>query len=140
VADRERKRSLDESRQAGNEELTRSAEDLGAEPGTETGHAAPAATAATAATAETETWAEARAEMTADIDPEALTVMAEADAGMEASARGEFDANLARAQAGARQLAEQRARAQVVCGTHNAIAQDRSVSHSCQRIIADIYL
>jgi hypothetical protein len=50
--------------------------------------------------------------MTADIDPEALTVMAEAGADMEAAARSEFDANLARAQAGAEQLAEQRARAQ----------------------------
>jgi hypothetical protein len=50
--------------------------------------------------------------MEADIDPEVLTVMARAGAGMEASARSEFDDNLARAQAGAEQLAEQRAHAQ----------------------------
>ena len=64
----------------------------------------PAAEAAAGA------WPEARAEMEADVDPEALTVMAEADAEMTAISRSEFDDNLARAQAGAEQLAAQRAR------------------------------
>ena len=50
--------------------------------------------------------------MAADIDPEALTVMAEADAELAAISNSEFDDNLARAQAGAEQLAAQRARDQ----------------------------
>jgi hypothetical protein len=56
-------------------------------------------------------WPEAEASMGADIDPEALTVMATADADL-AAADAVFDDNLARAQAGAEQLAEQRARDQ----------------------------
>lgn len=51
-------------------------------------------------------WAEARAEMAADIDPEALTVMAEADADMAG-----IRANREAAAAAAEQHAEQRARA-----------------------------
>jgi hypothetical protein len=39
---------------------------------------------------------EAQAEMAADVDPEALTVMASADADMAAISRSEFDDNLAR--------------------------------------------
>jgi hypothetical protein len=46
-------------------------------------------------------WPEARAEMAADLDPEALTLMASVDADMAATGRSEFDDNLARAQAGA---------------------------------------
>jgi conjugative relaxase-like TrwC/TraI family protein len=57
--------------------------------------------------AETETLAEARAEMAADIDPEALTVMAEADTDMIV-----IRANREAAEAAAEQLAEQRAHAQ----------------------------
>ena len=53
-----------------------------------------------------------RAELAADVDPEALTVMAEADADMAAISHSEFDANLARDQAGAQQLAAQRERDQ----------------------------
>lgn len=64
------------------------------------------------AEADTGAWPEARDELAADVDPEALTVMAAADADMTAAARSEFDDNLARAQAGAEQLAEQRAHAQ----------------------------
>jgi conjugative relaxase-like TrwC/TraI family protein len=190
VADRERKRSLDEvnaARQAGNDELARSAEDLARrmdahrarlqvadaarleweeataakaeaarqaraeletrgparpeehkpqpaaeqrevqadEPAAAPEHDAQAGTTAgdgepepgqeisrPAVEAETGAWPEARGEMTADIDPEALTVMAEADADLGAAVRSEFDDNLARAQAGAEQLAEQRAHAQ----------------------------
>jgi hypothetical protein len=55
-------------------------------------------------------WPEARAEMAADVDPGALTVMASADADMTAISCREFDDNLDRAQAGAEQLAAQRAR------------------------------
>lgn len=62
--------------------------------------------------AETGAWPEARTGMAADVDPEALTVMAAADADINAISRGEFDDNLARAQAGAEQLAAQRARDQ----------------------------
>jgi hypothetical protein len=52
-------------------------------------------------------WPEAHAEIAADVDPEALTVMAEADADMTA-----IRANREAAEAGAQQLAEQRAHAQ----------------------------
>jgi hypothetical protein len=170
LADRERKRSLDEikaARQAGNEAQARAAEDLARrmdahrarlqvadaarleweEANADKAEAARQARAeletrgpasleehtpdATAqvrevqaddpaaamehdaqAKAETRAWPEARAEMAADIDPEALTVMAEADADIATAGRSEFDDNLARAQAGAEQLAEQRARVQ----------------------------
>jgi conjugative relaxase-like TrwC/TraI family protein len=76
------------------------AETSGPEPGREISRPAPAAEAGP------ETWTEARAEITADIDPEALTVMAEADADMTA-----IRANREAAEAGAAQLAEQRAHA-----------------------------
>lgn len=75
------------------------------EPGHQAGRPEPAAEAEAGA------WLEARAEMAADVDPEALTVMAEADADM-AAIDSRFDDNLARAQAGAEQLAAQRARDQ----------------------------
>jgi len=78
------------------------------------------------AEAETGAWPEAQAEMTADVDPEALTVMASADADMAAISRSEFDDNLARAQAGAEQLAAQRARDQA---ERDRAAIDEPVSH-----------
>lgn len=53
--------------------------------------------------------------MAADVDPEALAVMALTDAELEAVGRREFDANPARAQAGAEQLVAQRERAQTEC-------------------------
>ncbi|HET6190479.1 MAG TPA: MobF family relaxase [Trebonia sp.] len=55
---------------------------------------------------QTGAWAEARAEIAADVDPEALTVMAEADADMTV-----IRANREAAESGAAQLTEQRAHA-----------------------------
>jgi hypothetical protein len=65
--------------------------------------------------------------MAADVDPEALTVMASADADMAAISRSEFDDNLARAQAGAEQLAAQRARDQA---ERDRAAIDEPASHA----------
>jgi hypothetical protein len=64
------------------------------------------------------TWPEPQAEIIADIDPEALIVMASANADMAVISRSEIDDNLARAQAGAEQLAAQRA--------HNQAERDRA--------------
>jgi hypothetical protein len=68
------------------------------------GHADPAAEAEAGA------WPEAQAEIAADAG--ALTVMAEADAEMNAISRSDFHDDLARAQAGAERFVEQRARDQ----------------------------
>ena len=57
-------------------------------------------------------WPKAQAEMAAEVDPDALTVMASVDADMAAVDSSEFDDNLARARTGAKQLAEKRARDQ----------------------------
>ncbi len=56
-----------------------------------------------------EAWPEAQASMEADIDPDALTVMAKADADLAAIDDSTFDENLARAQADTKMLAEKRA-------------------------------
>jgi hypothetical protein len=77
--------------------------------------------------ADARAWPEARAEMAADVNPEVLTVMASADADMAAINHSEFDDNLARAQAGAEQLAEQRAHAQA---ERDRAAIDESVSYA----------
>jgi hypothetical protein len=90
-----------------------------AEAGQEIGHVEPAAGAGA--------WPEAQAEMAADVDPEALTVMASADATMAAISRSEFDDNLARAQAGAEQLAARRAHDQA---ERDRAAIDEPVSHA----------
>jgi hypothetical protein len=60
-------------------------------------------------------WPEAQASIEADVDPDALTVMATVDADL-AAADPTFDDNLARAQAGAERLAEQRAHDQTERG------------------------
>jgi hypothetical protein len=77
--------------------------------------------------ADARAWPEARAEMAADVDPDALTVMASADADMAAIDRSEFDDNLARAQAGAERLAQQRARDQA---ERDRAAIDEPVSYA----------
>jgi hypothetical protein len=56
------------------------------------------------AAAEADAWPEARANLEADIDPEALAVMASVEADFAV-----IDDNLVRAQAGAERLAEKRA-------------------------------
>jgi conjugative relaxase-like TrwC/TraI family protein len=75
-------------------------------------HQAEAAQEAGREAATAGAWPEARAELAADVDPEALTIMAAADADMTAVSHSEFNADLARAQAGAEQLAEQRSHAE----------------------------
>jgi hypothetical protein len=80
-----------------------------------------------------EAWREAHSSVEADVDPDALTVMARVDAELAANDTT-FDDNLARAKAGAERLAEQRARGQA---ERDRAAVDEPVTQATTQVELD---